>query len=106
MGARSDASQRPRLDLKDALSICIAMVDEDPSLHHAATGMWHALAPFVPGLTNAQADLALDVLDALRGPDAASRLRTLRRRASRRDLADLVFVLDQWLAHREARPES
>jgi hypothetical protein len=88
------------------LSICFAMIDEDPSLSRAATGMWHALAPFVPALSHAQAELALEALDALDGPDAPSRLRALHRRASRPDLVDLACVLDQWLAHLQRRPNA
>jgi hypothetical protein len=104
--ARSDASPRPRLDLKDALSICFAMLDEDPSLYRAATEMWHALAPFVPALIHAQAELALEALDALDRPDAPSRLRALHRRASRPELVDLPCVIDQWRADSQGRPNT
>lgn len=87
------------MEVKDGLSICFAMVDEDPSLHGAATGMWNALVPFMPALTQAQMEFALNALDALAGPDASTQLRMLRRRSGR---CELAFVIDQWLAHREA----
>jgi hypothetical protein len=67
---RVSASPQPRLGVKDALSICLAMVDDDRSLHHAAIGMWHALAPFVPTLT----------------------------RARNHDLAEIASAVDEWLA--------
>jgi hypothetical protein len=56
--------------VKDALSICLAMVDEDRSLQRAAADMWRALAPFVPALTQADAEAALAALEALGEHDA------------------------------------
>jgi hypothetical protein len=88
----------PRLGVRDALSICVAMVEDDRSLRLAATRMWHSLAPFVPALTQAEAQVGLAVLEALAGNDARTEIREIRRRAARRGLADVAAVLEDWLA--------
>jgi hypothetical protein len=97
------AYPQPRLNVKDALSICLAMIGDDESLRQTATSMWHALSPFVAALTQAEADVSLAALQALGGPDPPRRLRELRRRAARQDLVDVVCVLDEWLARGAAR---
>jgi ferric-dicitrate binding protein FerR (iron transport regulator) len=85
-----------RLDVTDALPICLAMVDDDRSAYHAAARMWQALAPFVPALTQVESDVALEALEALAGPDARSHLRRLRGRAACHGFAGLASVLDEW----------
>lgn len=104
-GDAACAFPQPRLNVTAALSICLAMIGDDASLRHTATGMWHALSRFVPGLTQAEADVALAALYALGGPDAPTRLRELRRRAARQDLADVVGALDEWLTQSARRPD-
>ena len=69
--ATGNALPQPRLRADDALSICLAMVAEDASLYRAATAMWKALAPFIPGHTEAQDNLALEALHALANPNPA-----------------------------------
>lgn len=69
--ASGNAWPQPRLSAKDALSICLAMVANDASLHSSAIAMWKALAPFIPGRTEAQDNLALEALDALANPNPA-----------------------------------
>jgi hypothetical protein len=86
-----------RLDARDALSICVAMVASDPSLATAAVGMWRALAPFVSALSEDDSRLALALLEAIARRDALADLRRLRRRAARRGRTDLVAIVDQWL---------
>jgi hypothetical protein len=93
-----------RLDVADALSVCLAMVDDDRSAYHAAARMWLALAPFVPALTQVESDAALEALDAVRRPDARSHLHRLRGRADCRGLAGVASALDAWLESRRARP--
>jgi hypothetical protein len=101
LSATASAAAIPpsRLDVNDALSICLAMVADDRSAHHTAARMWRALAPFVPALTQVESDVALEALEALGGLDARSDLRRIRGRAACHGLAGLTSVLDEWLLH-------
>jgi hypothetical protein len=65
--------------------------------------MWHALAPFVPALTQEEARIATAALEASAGHDAITGVRELRHRAAHHGLADIAAVLEERLGRTDAR---
>ena len=103
-GPSAAAFPPSRLDVDDALSICLAMVYDDRSAYPSAARMWRALAPFVPALTQVESDVALEAMEAVGSPDARSRLRRLRGRAACHGFISVASVLDAWIVRTGTRP--
>jgi hypothetical protein len=92
----------PHLALNDALTICLAMLADDPSVLSSAATMWRVLATHVRSVTPPERSAGLAALQAAAGRDPLADVRALRVRARRDGLLDIATALENWLACREA----
>jgi hypothetical protein len=92
----------PRPNLVDALTSCLAMLEEDPERFQRAAVVWHARwCTLIPALTLAEAHAALAALEALPGRHAGDGAQTLRALCDRHGLPEVAAVLDAWAVRRE-----
>lgn len=91
------ASELGRLDLADALALCLLVMAE-PAKYGRAAARWHArYCAELPGVTMAESQLVLAALQALpRGLGTGAATDALARLADERGLEQIVDVLEQW----------
>ena len=95
------ASELRRVDLPDALAICLVLLDGGSARYDRAAVRWHGrFALEAPGLELRDATLVLASLDALRGDhgDAGAQALVALFEASGR--SDLGEVVARWAARR------
>lgn len=86
-----------RLSLADALAVCLVFCDHDPDRFERATVRWIGrLCHETTGLALADAQLAIVLMPALRGPAAVAAARTLVEVTAAYGLDDVAQVLDDW----------
>jgi hypothetical protein len=90
------ASEVERIDLADALALCL-VVAGDSARYGRAAARWHArYCAELPGVTMAESQLVLAALQALpQGLGTGAAVEALARLADERGLDALVTVLDQ-----------
>jgi len=91
------AAELPRIDLADALRLCLLVADS-PARYARAAARWHArFVAEARGVTLAEAQLVVSALDALREPlTAAVAAEALAHLCERRGLTAVAEVLAGW----------
>jgi hypothetical protein len=95
------AAELGRVDLRDALAICLVLLDGGSARYDRAAVRWHGrYALEAPGLELRDAGLLLHALDALRGDHAAAGAQALLVVFEASGRADLAEVIGRWSARR------
>lgn len=91
------AAELPKLDLADALALCLLAIG-DPGRYNRAAARWHArYCTEVRGVTLAESQLVLAALLALpQGVGAGVAAETLTHLAEQRGLESIARLLDDW----------
>ena len=102
-GSLLTAGELPGVSLADALEICLLLRDEDIARFERAVVRWHARLCREAKLTLDEAQLALAALRGLSGPAAAPSADALAALCERRELTQLMRVLDGWVERNDRR---
>jgi hypothetical protein len=95
------ASELSRVELVDALAICLILLDGGSARYDRAAVRWHGrFALEAPGLELRDAGLVLHALDALRGDHGDAGAEALRCVFEARGRDDLAGVVARWSARR------
>ena len=95
--ALAAAAELPRVDLADALALCL-LLREDGERFERAVVRWHArFCMEVPGVGASEAQLALSALRSTARPEYEAGARALMALLERRGSAEATEVAEQWL---------
>ena len=95
------ASELARIDLPDALAICLVLLDGGSVRYDRAAVRWHGrFCLEAPGLALRDAALVLHALDALPGDSADAGAQALLSLFESRGRDDLAAVIARWSARR------
>jgi hypothetical protein len=91
------AGELPRVDLADALALCL-LTANDPERYGRAAARWHArYCTELRGVTLAESQLVLAALQAMpQGIGAGAAAETLAHLADQRGLEAVVRLLESW----------
>ncbi len=99
--AWSAAAELPRLDLADALALCLLLVDTDRSRYERAIARWHGrFCLETRQLGASESQLVLGALQALGGPAEAAGVEALSAICTERGHARVAEALEEWEARR------
>jgi hypothetical protein len=95
---RAAAAELPRLQLADALAVCLVFLRDEPERYGRAAVRWHArLCLDSPALGLPEAQLALAALAALSGEDPSSAAAVLCGLCDTAGHRDVRRRVEQWL---------
>jgi hypothetical protein len=93
---RTAAAELPRIELEDALDICLVLLDGDPERYPAAATRWHGRLSLERRLGLDESELALSALAALRGDGADAGAAALAELCRRHELPRAARAIEQW----------
>jgi hypothetical protein len=97
---RAAAAELPRVELEDALSICLVLLQGDPARYPAAAARWHGRLSLERRLALDESELAISALGALRGAGADAAAAALAELCRRHEMPRAARSVEEWAAGR------